>query len=70
MHIIAALPGLHGLLITTLGIIDYRRTKRGKKCLIVELICGCLLIVAWLLIITITSMFATDTRSLLGRVIN
>jgi hypothetical protein len=51
MHLIAGLPGLHGLLIATFGIIHYRQTKRDKKCLIVELICGCLLIVAWLLII-------------------
>jgi uncharacterized membrane protein YhaH (DUF805 family) len=51
MHLIAGLPGLHGLLIATFGIIHYRQTKRHKKCLIVELICGCLLIVAWLLII-------------------
>lgn len=52
MHLIAALPGLHGLLIATLGIIHYRKTKRSKKCLIAELIWACLLIVAWLLIIT------------------
>ncbi|MBE9129949.1 MULTISPECIES: hypothetical protein [unclassified Coleofasciculus] len=52
MYIIAGLPGLHGLFIATLSIIHYRRTKRGKKCLIVELICSSLLIVAWLLIIT------------------
>lgn len=51
MHTIAGLPGLHGLLIATLGIMYYRRTKRGKRSLIVELICSCLLIVAWLLII-------------------
>ena len=51
MHLILTLPGLHGLLITTFGIIHYRRSKRSKKCLIVELICGCLLIVAWLLIL-------------------
>jgi hypothetical protein len=51
MHIIAGLPGLHGLLIATIGIMHYGRTKRDKKCLIVELICSGLLIVAWLLII-------------------
>ena len=51
MHIIAGLPGLHGLLIATLGIIHYRRTKRDEIFLIVELIYSCLLIVAWLLII-------------------
>ena len=51
MNLIFALPGLHGLLIVILGVIRYRRTRRGKKCLIVELICGCLLSVAWLLII-------------------
>lgn len=51
MHLIAALPGLHGLLIATLGIIHYRRTTRGKKGLSIELVCACLLIVAWLLII-------------------
>ena len=39
------------MLIATLGMIHYRRTKRGNRFLIVELICGCLLIVAWLLII-------------------
>lgn len=50
MHIIAGLPGLHGLLIATLGIIRYRQTERGKRLLIVELICSCLLILAWLLI--------------------
>jgi hypothetical protein len=52
LQIIAALPGLHGLVIATLSIIHYRQAKRGKKCLIVELIGGCLLMVAWLLIIT------------------
>ncbi len=51
MHILAGLPGLHGLLITTIGILHYRRTKRDKKCLIVELICSGLLMMAWLLII-------------------
>lgn len=48
---IAGLPGLHGLLIATLGIIHYRRRKRDEIFLIVELIYSCLLIVAWLLII-------------------
>lgn len=52
MHLIAVLPGLHGLLIATLGIIHYRWTQDVKKGLIVELICACLLIGAWLLIIT------------------
>lgn len=52
MPIIAGLPGLHGLLIATIGIIHYRRTKRGKIGLIVKLISSCLLILAWLLIIT------------------
>lgn len=51
MHIIAGLPGLHGLLIVTLGSIHYRQTKGRKRCLVVELICGCLLVVGWLLII-------------------
>ena len=51
MHMIAGLPGLHGLLIATLGIIHYRRRKRDEIFLIVELIYSCLLIVAWLLII-------------------
>lgn len=45
------LPLGHGLLIATLGIIHYRRTKRGKRALILELISSGLLIVAWLLII-------------------
>jgi hypothetical protein len=48
---IGVLPGLHGLLITTLGTIHYRRTQHSKTFLRVELIAGCLLIVAWLLII-------------------
>ncbi|MBD2015295.1 hypothetical protein H6F96_15115 [Microcoleus sp. FACHB-53] len=45
------LPLGHGLLIATLGMIDYRQIKRGKKFLIVELISGGLLVLAWLLII-------------------
>lgn len=51
MQVIAGLPGLHGLLIATFGIIHYRQTKRDKECVIVEVICGCLLIVAWFLIV-------------------
>jgi hypothetical protein len=51
MQLIAGLPGLHGLLIASLGIIHYRRTKRGKNFLTVELICSSLLIISWLLII-------------------
>jgi hypothetical protein len=45
------LPLGHGLLIATLGMIDYRQIKRGKKFLILELISGGLLVLAWLLII-------------------
>jgi hypothetical protein len=49
--LMGVLPLGHGLLIATLGMIDYRQIKRGKKILIVELISGGLLVLAWLLII-------------------
>ncbi|MBD0346524.1 MAG: hypothetical protein ICV63_17205 [Coleofasciculus sp. Co-bin14] len=39
------------MLIVTLGIIHYRQTKGDKEGVIVEVICGCLLIVAWFLIV-------------------
>lgn len=68
--LISLLMGLlllvHGLLIASLGIIDYRQIKRGNKFLIVELIGGGLLVLAWLLIIAYVRFDLPSIVSLLG----
>ena len=56
----------HGLLIASLGIIDYRQIKRGNKFLIAELIGGGLLVLAWLLIIAYVRFDLPSIVSLLG----
>lgn len=68
--LISLLMGLlllgHGLLIALLGIIDYRQIKRDNKFLIVELIGGGLLVLAWLLIIAYVRFDLPSIVSLIG----
>lgn len=68
--LISLLMGLlllcHGLLIASLAVIDYRQIKRDNKFLIVELIGGGLLVVAWLLIIAYVSFDLPSIMSLIG----
>ncbi|HEY9829565.1 MAG TPA: hypothetical protein V6D26_03240 [Stenomitos sp.] len=68
--LISLLMGLlllcHGLLIASLAIIDYRQIKRGNKFLIVELIGGGLLVLAWLLIIAYIRFDLPSIMSLIG----
>jgi hypothetical protein len=68
--LISLLMGLlllsHGLLIALLGIIDYRQVKRDIKFLIVELIGGGLLVLAWLLIIAYVRFDLPSIVSLIG----
>lgn len=56
----------HGLLIASLSIIDYRQIKRDKKFLIVELIGGSLLVLAWWLIIAYVRFDLPSIVSLIG----
>ncbi len=68
--LISLLMGLlmlcHGLLIASLSIIDYRQIKRDKKFLIVELIGGSLLVLAWWLIIAYVRFDLPSIVSLIG----
>ena len=68
--LISLLMGLlllgHGLLVALIGIIDYRQIKRDIKFLIVELISGGLLILAWLLIIAYVRFDLPSIVSLIG----
>jgi hypothetical protein len=68
--LISLLMGLlllgHGLLVALIGIIDYRQIKRDIKFLIVELIGGGLLVLAWLLIIAYVRFDLPSIVSLIG----